>query len=51
MPGERLSPSPMRLLPILLLALLPSLPARASAIYTYREKDGTIVYTNVPPRE
>lgn len=39
----------MRLLPILLLAVLASLPARASAIYTYREKDGTIVYTNVPP--
>ncbi len=24
-------------------------PARASAIYTYTLKDGTIVYTNVPP--
>lgn len=39
----------MRLLPVLLLALFPALPVRASAIYTYREKDGTIVYTNVPP--
>ncbi|HTS81642.1 MAG TPA: lytic transglycosylase domain-containing protein [Myxococcaceae bacterium] len=39
----------MRLLPVLLLALLAAPPARASAIYTYREKDGTIVYTNVPP--
>lgn len=39
----------MRLLPVLLLALLPALPAEASAIYTYREKDGTVVYTNVPP--
>jgi soluble lytic murein transglycosylase-like protein len=39
----------MRLLPVLLLTLLPALPVRASAIYTYREKDGTIVYTNVPP--
>jgi soluble lytic murein transglycosylase-like protein len=39
----------MRLLPVLLVALLPALPARASAIYTYRQKDGTVVYTNVPP--
>lgn len=39
----------MRLLPALMLALLVALPARASSIYTYREKDGTIVYTNVPP--
>ena len=39
----------MRLLPVLLVALLPALPVRASAIYTYREKDGTVVYTNVPP--
>jgi hypothetical protein len=39
----------MRFLPVLLLALLPALPVRASAIYTYRERDGTIVYTNVPP--
>ena len=39
----------MRLLPVLLLALFAAAPARASAIYTYREKDGTIVYTNVPP--
>ena len=39
----------MRLLPVLLLALLPALPVHASAIYSYREKDGTIVYTNVPP--
>ncbi len=39
----------MRLLPVLLVALLLALPARASAIYTYRQKDGTVVYTNVPP--
>jgi soluble lytic murein transglycosylase-like protein len=39
----------MRRLPVLLVALLAAPAARASAIFTYREKDGTIVYTNVPP--
>ena len=38
---------PRLLLVLLALSLAPV--ARASAIYTYREKDGTIVYTNVPP--
>jgi len=33
----------------LLLLLSVAAPARASAIYTYTLKDGTIVYTNVPP--
>jgi soluble lytic murein transglycosylase-like protein len=33
----------------LVLLLLAVAPARASAIYTYTLKDGTIVYTNVPP--
>ena len=36
-------------LPVVLLALCLAPMARASAIYTYRERDGTIVYTNVPP--
>jgi len=39
----------MRLAIVFLVPLLAALPARASAIYTYREKDGTVVYTNVPP--
>jgi soluble lytic murein transglycosylase-like protein len=34
---------------ILLLLLSTALPAYGSAIYTYTLKDGTIVYTNVPP--
>lgn len=34
---------------VLLLVLCAAAPARASAIYTYTLKDGTIVYTNVPP--
>jgi soluble lytic murein transglycosylase-like protein len=33
----------------LLVSLLAAAPAGASAIYTYTQKDGTIVYTNVPP--
>ncbi len=33
----------------LLLLLSVAAPASASAIYTYTLKDGTIVYTNVPP--
>ena len=40
---------PMPRLPVVLLALCLAPVARASAIYTYRERDGTIVYTNVPP--
>ncbi|MGO9066876.1 MAG: lytic transglycosylase domain-containing protein [Myxococcaceae bacterium] len=34
---------------VLLLLLSLAAPARASSIYTYTLKDGTIVYTNVPP--
>jgi len=34
---------------VLLLSLCAASPAAASAIYTYTLKDGTIVYTNVPP--
>ena len=34
---------------VLLLLLVTAVPARASAIYTYTLKNGTIVYTNVPP--
>jgi soluble lytic murein transglycosylase-like protein len=34
---------------VLLLLLCAASPAGASAIYTYTLKDGTIVYTNVPP--
>lgn len=40
----------MRLpLAILVLSLLPA-AARADGIYKYVEKDGTVVYTNVPPK-
>jgi soluble lytic murein transglycosylase-like protein len=39
----------MRCLPVFLVALLVAPLSRASAIYSYREKDGTVVYTNVPP--
>lgn len=34
---------------VLFLVLCAASPAGASAIYTYTLKDGTIVYTNVPP--
>jgi soluble lytic murein transglycosylase-like protein len=34
---------------VLLMLLCAASPAGASAIYTYTLKDGTIVYTNVPP--
>ena len=34
---------------VLLLLLCAASPAGASAIYTYTLRDGTIVYTNVPP--
>jgi soluble lytic murein transglycosylase-like protein len=34
---------------VLLLLLCAAAPARASDIFTYTRKDGTIVYTNVPP--
>jgi hypothetical protein len=34
---------------VLLVVLSAAPPAGASAIYTYTQKDGTIVYTNVPP--
>jgi soluble lytic murein transglycosylase-like protein len=38
--------------PLLVLALVfaPAGLARAQGIYTYEEKDGTIIYTNVPPQ-
>lgn len=38
----------MRAFP-LLVCLFAAAPAGASNIYTYTQKDGTIVYTNVPP--
>ncbi|HMK73037.1 MAG TPA: lytic transglycosylase domain-containing protein [Myxococcaceae bacterium] len=34
---------------VLLLLFSAASPASASAVYTYTQKDGTIVYTNVPP--
>lgn len=40
----------MRLKSVILLALAISAPASAGGIYKYVEKDGTIVYTNVPPK-
>jgi soluble lytic murein transglycosylase-like protein len=46
--GKLTAPRPVRPF-VLLLVLCAAAPARASAIYTYTTKDGTIVYTNVPP--
>ncbi len=40
----------MRFNPVILLALLVSGASLADGIYKYVEKDGTIVYTNVPPK-
>ncbi|PZR05797.1 MAG: transglycosylase [Archangium gephyra] len=40
----------MRFNPFISLALLMSSAALADGIYKYVEKDGTIVYTNVPPK-
>ncbi|MFO0599197.1 MAG: lytic transglycosylase domain-containing protein [Myxococcaceae bacterium] len=40
----------MRLKPAILLVLLCASPSFAGGIYKYVEADGTIVYTNVPPK-
>ena len=40
----------MRFKPAIFLALAVSVPTFAGGIYKYVEKDGTIVYTNVPPK-
>ncbi len=40
----------MRFKPAIFLALALSVPAFAGGIYKYVEADGTIVYTNVPPK-
>ncbi len=47
---SKVSPAAMRVLTALAVLLTASLPAfAADGIYSYVEKDGTIVYTNVPP--